>query len=164
MVNPPDILKAEYERGSVIFRVGDKVMQNKNNYNLEWNRISDGEKGQGVFNGDVGFVRDINVPKQTLTVVFDDKKVNYDFLGLDELELAYAVTVHKSQGSEFDVVIMPVFDTHRLLMTRNLLYTAITRAKKLVILVGKEECLKQFIENNNIVRRCSGLKEKLVIR
>ncbi|MBO5955582.1 MAG: ATP-dependent RecD-like DNA helicase [Clostridia bacterium] len=163
-LNPKMQKISEKVVGNYTFRIGDKVMQNKNNYNLEWTRISDGEKGQGVFNGDVGFVTDINVPKQTLTVVFDDKKVNYDFLGLDELELAYAVTVHKSQGSEFDVVIMPVFDTHRLLMTRNLLYTAITRAKKLVILVGKEECLKQFIENNNIVRRFSGLKEKLVIR
>ena len=94
----------------------------------------------------------------------DDKKVEYDFLGLDELELAYAVTVHKSQGSEFDVVIMPMFDTHRLLMTRNLLYTAITRAKKLVILVGKEEILRQFVANNNVMMRYSGLKEKLVIR
>ncbi len=150
--------------GGYTFRIGDKVMQNKNNYNLEWTRLSDLEKGQGVFNGDVGFVTDINVPKQTLTVTFDDKKVTYDFMGLDELELAYAVTVHKSQGSEFDVIIMPMFDTHRLLMTRNLLYTAITRAKKLVVLVGKEEILRQFIENDNILMRYSGLKEKLIIR
>ncbi len=163
-LNPKMKRISEKVVGSYTFRIGDKVMQNKNNYNLEWTRLSDGEEGQGVFNGDVGFVTDINVPKQTLTVLFDDKKVVYDFMGLDELELAYAVTVHKSQGSEFDVVIMPVFDTHRLLMTRNLLYTAITRAKKLVILVGKEECLKQFVENNNILRRFSGLKEKLVIR
>jgi len=164
-LNPKDSRISEKTVGSYTFRVGDKVMQNKNNYNLEWTRISDLEKGQGVFNGDVGFVTDINVPKHTLTVVYDDdKKVAYDFLGLDELELAYAVTVHKSQGSEFDVVIMPMFDTHRLLMTRNLLYTAITRAKKLVILVGKEEILKQFVENNNVLMRYSGLKDKLIIR
>ncbi len=164
-LNPRNQRIPEKTVGSYTFRVGDKVMQNKNNYNLEWTRISDMEKGQGVFNGDVGFVTDINVPKRTLTVVFDeDKKVNYDFLNLEELELAYAVTVHKSQGSEFDVVIMPIFDTHRLLTTRNLLYTAITRAKKLVILVGKEEVLKQFVDNNNILMRYSGLKEKMIIR
>ncbi|MBQ7096932.1 MAG: ATP-dependent RecD-like DNA helicase [Clostridia bacterium] len=164
-LNPKNQRISEKTVGSYTFRVGDKVMQNKNNYNLEWTRISDLEKGQGVFNGDVGFVTDINVPKRTLTVVYDDdKKVEYDFLGLDELELAYAVTVHKSQGSEFDVIIMPMFDTHRLLMTRNLLYTAITRAKKLVVLVGKEEILRQFVANNNVMMRYSGLKEKLVIR
>ncbi len=163
-LNPKQMRISEKTVGSYTFRIGDKVMQNKNNYNLEWTRLSDLEKGQGVFNGDVGFVTDINVPKQTLTVLFDDRKVVYDFMGLDELELAYAVTVHKSQGSEFDVVIMPIFDTHRLLMTRNLLYTAITRAKKLVILVGKEEILKQFVDNNNVLMRFSGLKEKLMIR
>ena len=157
-LNPKQQRISEKTVGSYTFRVGDKVMQNKNNYNLEWTRLSDLEKGQGVFNGDVGFVTDINVPKQTLTVLFDDRKVVYDFMGLDELELAYAVTVHKSQGSEFDVVIMPVFDTHRLLMTR------ITRAKKLVRLVGKEEILKQFVDNNNVLIRFSGLKEKLIIR
>lgn len=163
-LNPKNRRIAEKTVGSYTFRIGDKVMQNKNNYNLEWTRVTDLEKGQGVFNGDVGFVTDINVPKRTMTVMFDDRRVEYDFLGLDELELAYAVTVHKSQGSEFDVVIMPMFDTHRLLMTRNLLYTAITRAKKLVILVGKEEILKQFVENNNVLMRYSGLKEKLEIR
>lgn len=163
-LNPKNQRISEKVVGGYTFRIGDKVMQNKNNYNLEWTRLSDLEKGQGVFNGDVGFVTDINVPKQTLTVTFDDRKAVYDFAGLDELELAYAVTVHKSQGSEFDVVIMPMFDTHRLLMTRNLLYTAITRAKKLVILVGKEEILRQFVENDNILMRYSGLKEKLIIR
>ncbi len=163
-LNPKQQRVSEKTSGEYTFRIGDKVMQNKNNYNLEWVRIADGEEGQGVFNGDVGFVTDINIPKQTLTVMYDDKKVVYEFADLDELELAYAVTVHKSQGSEFDVVIMPMFDTHRLLRTRNLLYTAITRAKKLVILVGKEEILRQFVENNNILMRYSGLKERLFIR
>jgi len=163
-LNPKKNRISEKIVGSYTFRVGDKVMQTKNNYNLEWTRISDSEKGEGVFNGDVGFVSDINVPKQTLTVIFDDKRVIYDFMELSELELAYAVTVHKSQGSEFDVVIMPMFDTHRLLMSRNLLYTAVTRAKKLVVLVGKEEILKQFVENNNVLMRYSGLREKLIIR
>lgn len=163
-LNPKNQKISEKVVGSYVFRIGDKVMQTKNNYNLEWTRTTDGEKGMGVFNGDVGFVVDINVPRQTLTVVYDERRVVYDFMGLDELELAYATTVHKSQGSEFDVVIMPMFDTHRLLMTRNLLYTAITRAKKLVILVGKEEVLKQFVDNNNVLMRYSGLKEKLIIR
>ncbi len=153
----------EKTAGGSVFRVGDKVMQNKNNYNLEWTKGA--ETGMGVFNGDVGFVTGINHFGKTLTVTFDDEKeVRYDFNALDELELAYAITVHKSQGSEFDVVIMPMFDTHRLLMTRNLLYTAITRAKRLVILVGKEEVLQQFVKNNNIQARYSGLREKMKIR
>ncbi len=162
-LNPPKHKSAEKVSGSCTFRVGDKVMQNKNNYNTEWSRGS--EKGLGVFNGDVGFVTDINYLAKNITVTFDDDKaVQYDFNGLEELELAYAVTVHKSQGSEFDVVIMPMFDTHRLLMTRNLLYTAITRAKKLVILVGKEEILKKFVDNDNIQPRYSGLRDKMRIR
>lgn len=111
-------------------------MQIKNNYQLEWKR--DAEKGLGVFNGDVGFIIDIDSRAQKMTIQFDDKIVVYDFLLLDEIELAYAITVHKSQGSEFDAVVMPMFETHRLLMTRNLFYTAITRAKSLVVLVGQE--------------------------
>lgn len=150
--------------GGRVFRLGDKVMQNKNNYGIEWIRLGGKEKGMGVFNGDVGFVTGIDKIKKTLTVTFDDRAVKYELGALEELELAYAVTVHKSQGSEFDVVIMPMFDTHRLLMTRNLLYTAITRAKKLVILVGREEILERFVENDNIQPRFSGLKEKLEIR
>lgn len=162
-LNPPRNKGAEKTSGGCTFRMGDKVMQNKNNYNLEWTRGT--EKGMGVFNGDVGFVTDINYPAKNITVTYDDEKmVKYEFNGLEELELAYAVTVHKSQGSEFDVVIMPMFDTHRLLMTRNLLYTAITRAKKLVVLVGKEEVLKKFVDNDNIQPRYSGLKDKLEIR
>ncbi len=162
-LNPPKHKAAEKVSGGCSFRVGDKVMQNKNNYNTEWTR--EGENGMGVFNGDVGLVTDINYLAKTITVTFDDDKtVKYEFNALEELELAYAVTVHKSQGSEFDVVIMPVFDTHRLLMTRNLLYTAITRAKKLVILVGKDEALKKFVDNNNIQPRYSGLKDKMRIR
>ncbi len=162
-LNPPKHRGAEKASGGCVFRVGDKVMQNKNNYNLEW--IRGAEKGMGVFNGDVGFVTDINYLAKNITVTYEDEKlVKYEFTSLEELELAYAVTVHKSQGSEFDVVIMPMFDTHRLLMTRNLLYTAITRAKKLVILVGKEEILKKFVDNDNIQPRYSGLRDKMMIR
>ena len=164
-LNPPKGKVPEKTSGGCVFRVGDKVMQNKNNYNLEWTRKSGTEKGMGVFNGDVGFVTDISYLNKSLTVTYDDdKEVKYEFTALEELELAYAITVHKSQGSEFDVVIMPMFDTHRLLMTRNLLYTAVTRAKKLVILVGKEEVLKRFVDNDNIQLRFSGLKEKMRIR
>ncbi len=163
-LNPELPRSAKAISGGYSFRVGDKVMQNKNNYTLEWNKIGTAEKGTGVFNGDVGFVTDINYPAKNLTVTYDDKVVRYEFAMLEEIELAYAVTVHKSQGSEFDVVIMPMFDTHRLLMTRNLLYTAVTRAKKLVILVGKEEILKRFVDNDNIQGRYSGLREKLIIR
>ncbi|MBR5152002.1 MAG: ATP-dependent RecD-like DNA helicase [Clostridia bacterium] len=162
-LNPASPDKAEKLTGRCVFREGDKVMQIKNNYQQEWERLSDGEKGLGIFNGDVGFITEIDSRAQKVSVVFDDKLVQYDFLLLDELELAYAVTVHKSQGSEFDVVVMPMFETHKLLMTRNLLYTAITRAKQLVVLVGQEEYIKGFVDNDNIQRRFSGLKDKLQI-
>ena len=138
-------------------------MQTKNNYQLEWERVDGGEKGLGVFNGDVGFITAMDQKNQKLTVLFDDRLVHYDYMLLDELELAYAITVHKSQGNEFDVVVMPVFETHRVLMNRNLLYTAITRAKKLVVLVGKEEYIKMFVDNNETQKRFSGLKNKLQI-
>ncbi len=160
-LNPPSPDKAEHITRRCVFRVGDKVMQVKNNYQLEWKRGS--EKGLGVFNGDVGFVTDINNKAGKLTVLYDDKYVDYDFLLLDEVELAYAVTVHKSQGSEFDAVIMPMFATHRLLMTRNLFYTAITRAKSLVVLVGQEQVMSAYVKNDNVQRRFSGLKDKLKI-
>ena len=160
-LNPPSPDKREYITRRCIFRVGDKVMQIKNNYQLEWKR--DTEKGLGVFNGDVGFIIDIDSRAQKMTVQFDDKIVVYDFLLLDEIELAYAITVHKSQGSEFDAVVMPMFETHRLLMTRNLFYTAITRAKSLVVLVGQEGVMAQYVNNDNVQRRFSGLKDKLKI-
>ncbi|MBO5364374.1 MAG: ATP-binding domain-containing protein, partial [Clostridia bacterium] len=162
-LNPAGPEKPEKIAGHCIFRLGDKVMQIKNNYQMEWERLDGSEKGLGVFNGDVGFITDIDNRGQKLTVVFDDRMVRYDFMLLDELELAYAITVHKSQGSEFDVVVMPVFETHRLLTTRNLLYTAITRAKALVVLVGQEEYVRMFVENDNTQKRFSGLKDKLEI-
>ncbi len=162
-LNPASPEKAEYMTNRCVFRVGDKVMQVKNNYNTEWERLDGKEAGQGVFNGDVGFISEINKASGNLTVIFDDKVVKYDFMLLDELELAYAVTVHKSQGTEFDAVIMPMCETHKILMTRNLLYTAVTRAKKLVVLVGSEEVIKIFVNNDNIQNRFSGLKDKLRI-
>ena len=138
-------------------------MQIKNNYHTEWKRLDNSEQGQGVFNGDVGFISGINKSAQKLQVVFDDRVVDYDFMLLDELELAYAATVHKSQGSEFEVIVMPMCETHRLLMTRNLLYTAITRAKKLVVLVGQEDIIKLYVNNDNIQKRFSGLKNRMSI-
>ena len=160
---PPSPDKAEYVTSKCVYRLGDKVMQIKNNYQMEWERLDGSEKGLGIFNGDVGFISDISSNSQKLTVIFDDRAVVYDFMLLDELELAYAATVHKSQGSEFDAVIMPMCETHRLLMTRNLLYTAITRAKKLVVLVGREEIIKCYVDNDNIQKRFSGLKDKMRI-
>lgn len=162
-LNPPSPDKTEYVTSKCVYRLGDKVMQIKNNYQMEWERLDGSEKGLGIFNGDVGFISDISNNSQKLTVIFDDRAVIYDFMLLDELELAYAATVHKSQGSEFDAVIMPMCETHRLLMTRNLLYTAITRAKKLVVLVGREEIIKCYVDNDNIQKRFSGLKDKMRI-
>lgn len=162
-LNPPSPDKTEKAVAGGVFRTGDKVMQVKNNYNMPWSKEGSSEKGTGVFNGDIGYITKIDLRNKNLTVSFDDKIVVYDFLMLDELELAYAMTVHKSQGSEFDAVVIPIFDTHRLLMTRNILYTAVTRAKKLVVLVGTEEILNKFIKNNSIVSRYSGLKERLLI-
>lgn len=162
-LNPPSPKKPEKTLNGTTYRLGDKVMQIKNNYRLEWKKIDSSECGLGVFNGDVGFITDINMKRKNLTVTYDDKTVVYDFLLLGELELAYAITVHKSQGSEFDVVIFPLFEAHRLLMSRNLLYTAITRAKGLVVLVGREDIIPYYINNNNTLGRFSGLKEKLKI-
>lgn len=165
VLNPKTPLKAEKQIGSEIFRVGDKVMQIKNNYSTEWRVIKDGlelEKGQGVFNGDFGFITDIDEEDRIVKVLFDDEKeVEYEFNQLDELKLAYAITVHKSQGSEFPVVVMPICWGPPMLLTRNLLYTAITRAKSLVVLVGEEKYLYMMIKNNRITKRYSALDKKM---
>ena len=159
-INPPDFMKNEYKRGNVTFRVGDKVMQNKNNYDITWIR-DNGEEGMGIFNGDIGIISRISTIDKMLEIVFDeDKHVEYSFNNIDELELSYAVTVHKSQGNEFDFVIIPVANFPPMLMFRNLLYTAITRAKKMVILVGDAKCLYKMINNNSKQKRYSGLLEK----
>jgi exodeoxyribonuclease V alpha subunit len=162
VLNPPSKDKKEKVFRDCLFREGDKVMQIKNNYNIRWERISDQEEGTGVFNGDVGYIQKINDEESTMTIIFDDdKKVEYDYNQLDELELAYAITVHKSQGSEFPVVVMPMFPGPPMLMSRNLLYTALTRARELVVLVGKEGTIKMMIDNNREMKRYSGLAEKL---
>ncbi|MBQ7036134.1 MAG: ATP-dependent RecD-like DNA helicase [Clostridia bacterium] len=160
-LNPPDAHKQEKISGEWTFREGDKVMQVRNNYDLTW-KTDDGEEGVGVFNGDVGIIKRISHEGKYMEVVFDDeRRVRYDFTELEELEMAYAVTVHKSQGSEFDAVIIPMFPCAPQLMCRNLLYTAVTRAKKLVVLIGREEVMCKMIENNRQVERFSGLCEKI---
>ncbi|HHV99317.1 MAG TPA: ATP-dependent RecD-like DNA helicase [Clostridiaceae bacterium] len=162
-LNPPGKAKSEKVFRDCIFREGDRVMQIKNNYNLRWIKSSDLNcDGTGVFNGDTGTIQYIDVEEQVLTVLFEDERiVEYDFSILDELELAYAVTVHKSQGSEFPVVIMPAFAGPSMLMTRNLLYTAITRAKELVVLVGDADVVIEMVNNDRETLRYSGLAEKL---
>lgn len=164
-LNPKSKDKEEKQIGDEVFRVGDKVMQIKNNYNTEWKIIKDGlevEKGEGVFNGDFGFIIDIDNEDRTLRVLFDDEKeVEYDFNQLDELKLAYATTIHKAQGSEFPVVIMPIHWGPPMLLTRNLIYTAITRARQLVVLVGQEKYLYMMINNNKIAKRYSSLDRKI---
>lgn len=161
VLNPPSPEKTEKADANRALRVGDRVMQIKNNYSLEWYNVNTLEEGSGVFNGDVGYIADINLMLKTVSVVFEDRRVTYNFKDLDELDLAYAATVHKSQGSEFPVIIVPVYDAPYMLMNRNLLYTAVTRAKELVVLVGREDIIRRMVDNNRIVTRYSSLKERL---
>ena len=165
-VNPADGKKKENQFGERILREGDKVMQIRNNYKLEWeitglHRIVI-DKGLGVFNGDMGRISEINTYAKTVRVLFDDgREVSYGFDEMEELELAYAITVHKSQGSEYPAVVIPVFHVPYLLAYRNLLYTAVTRAKKCVTLIGSEETVHQMIENGNTQTRYTGLGERI---
>lgn len=165
-LNPPSPDKKEHQVGERIFREGDKVMQIRNNYQLEWEiRSRYGlaiEKGLGVFNGDVGTIQQINDYSQTVTVLYDENRiVEYAFKGLDELELAYAITIHKSQGSEYPAVVMPLLPGPRMLMNRNLLYTAVTRARKCITIVGDEATFYQMVDNTTQQRRYSGLEQRL---
>ncbi len=162
-LNPRGGNKAEKEYRDSVFRVGDKVMQIKNNYKMKWQSINDPDtEGEGVFNGDLGTIVHIDNEDQYIEVMFDrERKVRYDFSILDELEHAYALTVHKSQGSEFPVLVMPLTFGPPMLMTRNLLYTGLTRAKSMVVLVGKESFLHRMINNNRIIARNSGLQRRL---
>lgn len=161
-INPFDIRKNQKDFGDITFREGDKVMQNRNNYDIKWTDTETGEEGSGVFNGDVGYIQFINHSFKTVTVIMDEKCVVYDFKNLDELDLAYAITVHKSQGSEFKIVIIPMYDGPYMLINRNLLYTAVTRARSVAVLVGSESVMRKMIDNNKETRRYSGLCEKII--
>ena len=161
-LNPPSNSKVEKEIGSIIFREGDKVMQIKNNYKIPWEiRGRNGipiETGMGVFNGDMGIVDNINLYLSEMTVRFDEERyVTYTFKETDELEHAYAVTVHKSQGSEYPAVVLPLLDGPRMLMNRNILYTAVTRARKCICIVGSEQTFYNMISNENEQKRFSSL-------
>lgn len=162
LLNPKRSGVSEKKFGEKIFREGDKVMQVRNNYNMEWQRSSDFTKGEGVFNGDIGFIHKVDNDDGKIVVVFDDDKfASYDATNLDELELAYAMTIHKSQGSEFPIIIMPSSWFPPMLAVRNLLYTAVTRGRKSVVIVGSEDRLKDMVDNNSTRMRYSGLAEKL---
>lgn len=159
-LNPPGDKKPELNHGGVIFRRGDKVMQVRNNYDLTWKKGD--EDGDGVFNGDIGYILAVDRKARGLVVEFDDGRVaEYDESLLDDLELAYCMTVHKSQGSEFDAVVLPLLSGPPMLMTRNLLYTAITRAKRLVVIVGREACVRSMVDNDHVTLRYSALDARL---
>ena len=165
-LNPPSVKKQEKEYGERLFRVGDKVMQTKNNYQLEWEIATKYglvvDKGVGVFNGDIGIVTAIHTYDETVEVEFDEKrKVKYPFKMLDELELAYAITIHKAQGSEYPAVVIPLLAGPRQLYCRNLLYTAVTRAKKCVTLVGNETVFREMIQNVDEQKRNTSLAERI---
>ena len=165
-LNPPDKNKKEKEIGDRVFREGDKVMQIKNNYQLEWEiQTRYGmtiDKGLGIFNGDMGIIRDINTYEETVTVEYDEKrKVKYPFNLLEELELAYAITIHKAQGSEYPAVVIPLLQGPRQLYNRNLLYTAVTRAKRCVTLVGSDTVFQEMIRNADEQARNTSLAERI---
>lgn len=158
-INPPARGKVEKKVRDFTLREGDKVMQIKNNYDIEWNK--NGSQGFGIFNGDIGVIKKIDLSEELITVDFEDKICEYDYTMLDELELAYAITVHKSQGSEYPIVVMPLYRYTPKLLTRNLLYTAITRAQSIVILVGNGEVAKAMVYNNRQTKRYTGLRYAL---
>ena len=165
-INPPSDKKVELEYGENIFRVGDKVMQTKNNYDMEWDIMStygiSAQRGKGVFNGDIGIIDHINKPSRLIRITFDDgREAEYSYETLEELELAYAITIHKSQGSEYPVVIMPLLGGPRSLLYRNLLYTGVTRAKDCVVILGSENTVKEMIRCENENRRYTGLAARI---
>lgn len=163
-LNPPSIEKAELVVGENIFRVGDKVMQTANNYNLVWKKMNGfiEEEGEGVFNGDIGFIEQIDYQTGEVIVEFEDGRAClYPRTEISQLSLAYAITIHKSQGSEFDIVIIPAISGPNIILTRNLIYTAVTRAKKMVVLVGEQKNLKRMVSNTYTVKRLTLLKQLL---
>lgn len=159
-LNPPDAHKREHRFRELVFREGDRVMQTRNDYDIEWER-DDGSYGNGVFNGDIGTIVHIDLQNEQAQIRFDDKNVVYEFNMLDELEPAYAITVHKSQGSEYPIVVIPLGSAPSMLLSRNLLYTAVTRAQSMVILVGREEIVRTMVLNNRQTMRYTGLERWL---
>ncbi len=165
-LNPPSPDKREKEFRKTIYREGDKVMQIKNNYNTQWKIVDKGkitDEGTGVFNGDEGIISYIDSDNEYVEVIFDENKVvHYEFSQMDELELSYAVTIHKSQGSEYKAVVMPIHSGPDMLMSRNLLYTGITRAKKLAVITGSPEAVMRMVDNNREINRFTSLKDKII--
>ena len=159
VLNPKSVDKPECRSILYTFREGDKVMQIKNNYDIIWHK--DGENGTGIFNGDIGYLRAINRQSQEVIAEFDGRRATYPFEQLDQLELAYAVTVHKSQGSEFQAVVMPLLGGFPKLYYRNLLYTAVTRARRLLILIGSQNVIYQMVDNNRRMNRYTCLRDML---
>ena len=160
-LNPASPAKKERQWGEFTFREGDRVMQIRNNYDIMWRRTDGSAAGTGIFNGDIGIIRSIDAGTETMTVLFDDRQVDYDFAQLGELEPAYALTVHKSQGSEYRAVVLPVWNGSPYLLSRSVLYTAITRAREMIVLVGREEVVAAMTENARKNRRYTGLRLRL---
>ncbi|HIR60494.1 MAG TPA: ATP-dependent RecD-like DNA helicase [Candidatus Faecivivens stercoravium] len=157
-LNPPQKGKREYKSTFATFREGDKVLQTRNNYDIEWKKPGTGEKGMGIYNGDIGIIQRIDLVGGTMEIDFDGRRCEYTLEMAPELDLAYAVTVHKSQGSEYSAVVLPIFGGYDKLYFRNLLYTAVTRARKLLIIVGSESRVYQMVDNNRKMLRYTGLK------
>ncbi len=160
-LNPKHPRKKEILFRDAVFREGDRVMQIRNNYDIEWKKKGKDGDGRGIFNGDIGILRSINEKEETMTIVFDDRVAEYEFSLLEELEHAYAITVHKSQGSEYPVILFPSHFCPPMLMSRNLLYTAVTRAREMVILVGRRDAVDRMLANNREVLRYTGLCARL---
>ena len=162
VINPAEDDGSELRIGAKVFRPGDKVMQLRNNYNAAWKDADTWDEGEGIFNGDMGIVESINAGDMTMVVRSDDRLITYAGDMFDEIDLAYAITVHKSQGTEFPAVIIPAWRFPPMLMTRNLLYTAVTRGKKLVVIIGDPRCVRMMIDNNRADGRYTGLRYRLV--
>lgn len=160
-LNPKASGKREHSFRDRVFREGDRVMQTRNNYDIAWKRDYDAKEGCGIFNGDIGIIESIDVPDSEMTIIFDERRVIYDFSLLEDLEHAYAVTVHKSQGSEYPIVVIPMCSAPPMLLTRKLLYTAVTRAQTMVILVGREDIVLQMVNNDKQSMRYTGLCRRL---
>ena len=160
-LNPPSPDKKEKAFGEILFREGDRVMQVKNNYDILWKKADSSMIGAGIFNGDVGIIQSIDMNLEVVTILFDDRIAEYDFTQLIELEPAYAMTVHKSQGSEYRAVVLSAWNASPYLLSRSILYTAITRARELLVVVGREETIGQMVANAKIGRRYTGLKLRL---